>query len=282
MLLQGGMLLLVVVGFFFSFCFLLFGFSSAYVQQRSPVPAATTPQPTPHESRLHGQLLSHSLSPCCWGTGTSRQPLQTQHHQLLGHHCQSWADVFLGVQAETWHLSYTCVQTPLGLYLAQGLRQLYRYYVCTILTDCLCCLCFPEPGVVFECSAVSLWFLFLLFLLQLLLQFRETIHLGLSINPVTLLLIGVVAPWLLISPVPALIPDISPKAPKPIQACTHTAQLASPRWKNTRRFLLTCLQLNRVLRSTSDNQKFSLTQERRLCSECKIWQRSPEKTTDFK
>lgn len=140
MLLQGGMLLLVVVGFFFVFCFLLFGFSSAYVQQRSPVPAATTPQPTPHESRLHGQLLSHSLSPCCWGTGTFRQPLQTQHHQLLAHHCQSWADVFLGVQAETWHLSYTCVQTPLGLYLAQGLRQLYRYYVCTILTDSLCCL----------------------------------------------------------------------------------------------------------------------------------------------
>lgn len=63
--------------------------------------------------------------------------------------------------SETWYLSYTWVQTPLGLYLAQALRQLCCYYVCTILTDCLCCRCFPEPGVVFECSAVSLRFLFL-------------------------------------------------------------------------------------------------------------------------
>lgn len=208
MLLQGGMLLLVVVvGFFF---FLLF--SPLWLQLS--ICAAVLSCSSCHHTSTHptwkqaprAAVVTFPVTRC-WGTGTFRQPLQTQHHQLLAHHCQSWADVFLGVQAETWHLSYTCVQTPLGLYLAQGLRQLYRYYVCTILTDCLCCLCFPEPGVVFECSAVSLWFLFLLFLLQLLLQFRETIHLGLSINPVTLLLIGVVAPWLLISPVPALIPD---------------------------------------------------------------------------
>lgn len=276
MLVQGGMLLLFVGFFLFSplqlsICAAVLSCSSCH---------HTSTHPT--WKQAPGQLLSHSLSPVAEGLGPFVS--HSRHNNTNSSPITARAEptCFWGFRLKLWHLSYTCIQTPLGLNLAQGLRQLYRYYVCTILTNCLCCLCFPEPGVVFECSAVSLRFLFLLFLLHLLLQFRETIHLGLSINPVTVLLIGVVAPWLLISPVPALIPNISPKTPKPNQACTHAThwQLASPHWKNTWCFLLTCLQLTRVLRSTSDNQKFSLNQERKLCSECKKWQRSPEKTTD--
>lgn len=155
-------------------CFLLFSLSSAYLYQCSPVPAAATPPPMPHDSRLHRQLLSHSLSPpaeekdllsATPDTTTTPTPCPSLPEP-------SWR--FSRVQAETWHLSYTCIGAPLGRYLALGLRQLYRCYFCTIPKNCLCW-CFPEPGVVSDCSAV-----FLPFLLRLLLHLlpSEAINLG--------------------------------------------------------------------------------------------------------
>lgn len=119
--------------------------------QCSPVPAATTPQPMPLESGLHGQLLSHSLSPPA-ESWNFFQPLKTQQQRLLfTHHC--WADVFLGVRAETWHLS------SVGSLLSSGLGQLYYCYLCSISNNYLCCWCFAEPGVVSDHSAVPLRFI---------------------------------------------------------------------------------------------------------------------------
>lgn len=119
----------------------------------SPGPAATTPQPTPHESTFHVQLLSHSLSPLAEGqTLFSAPPDTTAPTPRPALPELSWR--FNKVQAETWHLSYTCVRAPLGLYLAQGLRQLCCCQIYTILNNCLCCWCFPEPGVVSDSSAV--------------------------------------------------------------------------------------------------------------------------------
>ena len=123
-----------------------------------------------------GQLVSQAPSLGAVGQ-TFCQPLQTQQHRLLVHHWQSWADFFQGfrLKLDIWASLALC--RLLSLYLAQGLRQLCRCYFCTILTNCLRCWCFPEPGVLSDCSAVSLWFLLLL------LQLRQTTHLGLSINP---------------------------------------------------------------------------------------------------
>lgn len=113
MLVQGGMLL--VFFFLFSPLWLQLSICAAVLSCSSCHHTSTHPtwKQAPRAAVVTFPVTRR------WGTGTFHQPLQTQHHQLLARHCQSWADVFLGVQAETWHLSYTCVQTPLGLYLAQ-------------------------------------------------------------------------------------------------------------------------------------------------------------------
>lgn len=78
----------------------------------------------PHESRLHGQLLSHSLSPPA-ESWACFQPLQTQH-QLLTNNRHSWADVFLESRLK-FDIRATFAYAPLWDF-AQWARQLYCCY----------------------------------------------------------------------------------------------------------------------------------------------------------
>lgn len=107
------------------FFFLLFSLGSVYLHQHSPVPAATTPQPMPHKSRLHGQLLSHSPSPPCWEVDLFSAAQDTTTRTTTPHPSLpqlSWR--FSRVRPETWHLSYACIWAPSSVYLAHWLRQL--------------------------------------------------------------------------------------------------------------------------------------------------------------
>lgn len=173
MLVQGSMLFL----FFCFFIFPLVLVSSSLASAQRICSSAILPQlpshlkPAPHEKRLCGS--------CCHiAEGDDPFVNRSRHNNTSSAvAARGWPTCFW---VPDWNLTFEqhLLTHSSGLYLAQGLWQLYHYYVCTILTDYLCCWCFPEPGVVSERSAVSFCHSCSCSLLRLLLHFRETIYSG--------------------------------------------------------------------------------------------------------